>query len=482
MTQWLTRHYRWLAAAILVLAAFNVAFRLNRESVGEWDESLYATSAWEMTRSGVLIGTTFDGTLDYYNSKPPLNVWIIAAAFSLFGTNFISLRLSSAVFGRLTVWVLQRWTKSAFGPAVSLFSSVVLASAFGFLHEHSARSGNPDALLTLLILLVVVVMWSARDDPWRRVWLGPILAGVFLLKGMAVLQPLLLVVLVEALAQRGTTSTLRRRPLVAAATIFIIPVGAWCVARWRLDGLQFFERMVNYDLVAGSLATLEGHDHGPLFYFDILQRYQYDWLAAGVVAALVMMRSCRAWTGEFVESLRNREPLAVLMAAWAIATLAVPTVMQTRLAWYLNAFYPLFALLVGLVVARSLVEAQRVGSRGRATVIATVVGLALVVAESKSLWRLYKVTNLDQSVQGLLLAHTSGRGQRVYRDRHVRSEAFVVRALRQAEFRVMDGRGVRPSDARAGDLVVVAEQEFSGPAECLRLLGLADGYRVYQVE
>ena len=475
----LVRHYTWLSFAILALACFNLTFRLGREPVGEWDESLYATSAWEMTRTGDLVGTTFDGTLDYYNSKPPLNVWIIATAFSLFGVGLLSLRLSSAVFGWLTVWVLQRWTRRAFGPAVSLFSSLALASTFGFLHQHSARSGNADALLTLLILLLVVVIWSARDDPWRRVWLGPILAGVFLLKGAALLQPLLLVMIVEAVARRSAAPASRWPPLVAAAAVFMLPVGAWVMVRWRLDGWQFFEQMVNYDLLALSLTALEGHDHGPFYYFDVLQKYQYDWLGGGGVVAIVARRSWRAWIREFVVSLRAREPLSVLMVAWAAVTFVVPTLLQTRTPWYLNAFYPLFAVLVGLVLARGL-EAQGVGSRGRTIVVATAVGLALVVAESKSLWRLYRVTNLDTSVQGLLLTQVrDGGGQRVFRDRRVRSEAFVVRALRHAEFRVVDVAGARPPDARTGDLVVAAgERSIAG----LRLLGRAAGDSVYQVE
>ena len=46
-----------------------------------WDESLFAITAGEMVDSGDWIGTTFLGTLDYYNSKPPLNVWLITLAF-----------------------------------------------------------------------------------------------------------------------------------------------------------------------------------------------------------------------------------------------------------------------------------------------------------------------------------------------------------------------------------------------------------------
>ena len=46
---------------MLLLAAFTLTYRLGLESVEEWDESLYATTAWEMLQSGDLIGTTFGG-------------------------------------------------------------------------------------------------------------------------------------------------------------------------------------------------------------------------------------------------------------------------------------------------------------------------------------------------------------------------------------------------------------------------------------
>ena len=166
------------------------------------------------------------------------------------------------------------------------------------------------------------------------------------------------------------------------------------------------------------------------------------------------------------------------MVAWAVATFAVPTAMQTRVPWYLNAFYPLFAVLVGLLFAHGLESG--VGRRLRTIAVITTIALAFVVAESRILWRVHVVTNLDASVQGLLLDHlVDGHGQRVFRDRRSRSEAFVVRALRHADFRVMDGGSRRPQDARSGDLVVTTgEVSFAG----LRLLGQADGHSVYQVE
>src|SRR5207253_3378956 len=113
--------------AVVALAAFNLTWRLNAEIVSEWDESLYAISAWEMVRSGRWIATTFLGNPDYYNVKPPLNVWLLAASFKVFGASLVSMRIVSAVSACCTVAVLQVWVRRLTQPAVGLLAGVVLA-------------------------------------------------------------------------------------------------------------------------------------------------------------------------------------------------------------------------------------------------------------------------------------------------------------------------------------------------------------------
>jgi 4-amino-4-deoxy-L-arabinose transferase-like glycosyltransferase len=85
-----TSHYPLLAASVLVLAAANLFVRLGQEVVTDWDEALYAITASELLQSKQWIATTFLGELDYYNSKPPLNTWLIAFAFETFGANPMS--------------------------------------------------------------------------------------------------------------------------------------------------------------------------------------------------------------------------------------------------------------------------------------------------------------------------------------------------------------------------------------------------------
>jgi len=348
-----TRRFRAGAALVLALAAINLFVRLDREIVTEWDEALYAISAAETARNGNWIGTTFGGTLDYYNTKPPLNVWLIAASFRTFGVNLFTLRLASATAAWLTVLVLLVWARRAFGAATALLAGLVLSATYGFIYVHSGRSANTDAIFTLLVLLTVVALWTARDRPWRLAWLGPIVAAVFLLRGMAVLMPLILIA--GALIVGGRQPGQRRWPaLTVAALLAAIPIGAWAYARWRLDGFEFLGRMFHYDFVARAATPLEGHTGSLLYYPNNLQKDHYLWLLA-VAAAIVLFPVTRARFRQLGAELQGNPYAQAIAGAWLGVTVLIPTLMQTKVAWYLNPFYPLFALIVGRTLAQGFV-------------------------------------------------------------------------------------------------------------------------------
>jgi len=421
------RHYAAFAAGVLGLAFFNFAFRLGSEFVHDWDESLYGTSAWEAVRDGSWIGTTFRGELDYYNAKPPLMVWLIALAFKAFGTNLISLRLASAVSAWLTVAVLQRWARRCFGPFVALITSLVLATTFGFVHVHSGRSAATDALFTLFMSLTVVTLWAEEARPWRRVWLGPLLAGTFLLRGMAVLMPVALVATVATATRRPREAFWK--PTLAAAAVFLLLVAPWFVARYAVDGLAFFRPMFVQDFLVRSLRPIEEHAGGPLYYLDILQKHHYDWLLAGAVALLLLplpWRKLRALATNW----RDRDGLRVLLAAWAGCTLAIPTVMQTKTPWYLNTFYPMFAVGLALSLAPGLASARVSLPRWRAMTTLGAFLLALVLAEGKLIWYSFHYRDLRLSGQSLLLEERYQlRSRRVYMHPLARADWFVAEAV-----------------------------------------------------
>ena len=424
-----TRRYAAPVIAVMALAAFNLTFRIGSESLAEWDDSLYANSALEMVKSGDWVGTTSNGVLDYSNSKPPLNVWLIALSLNAFGASLVAVRVASIVSAWATVLVLLIWGWRRFSPATGLFAALVLSTCFGFLHVHSGRTANPDALLTLLLLLIVITLDAAGRRPWLRIWLGALLAGVFMLKGMAVVMPLLLIVASEL--RRHLPARDRWQPLALACVAFAVPVGAWAVARWQIDQWTFFRYIFFQDFIALSATSLDDQRGSPLFYLNILQKHHYDWLIAAITVAVLFPPSSWAAFGRRLAFWRGDDRQA-LIGWWVAIGVLVPTVMQTKLPWYLNPMYPMFALGVGAALSYGF-SSRRSPAHHRSLLIAMVV-MASVVAEAKLVWYSYSYRALDRSVQGLLLGEADRiRGARVFRSSWNRADNFVLRGLVQAE-------------------------------------------------
>ena len=417
----------WLAGAVLVIAAFNLAFRIGNEMVQVWDESLFAITAAEMVESGDWIGTTFLGSLDYYNSKPPLHVWLVALSFKVFGPGLVSLRLPAIAAAWCTVALLMWWATRLFGRAIGVMAGLVLATCYGFLYVHSGRSGNADALFTLLVTLTAVTVWASRDHPWRRVWLGVLVGLGFLVKGMGILMPGVIILGTELAGWwRGDLDRRNRwLPLLAAAGVSVAIVAPWAVARWSLDGWRFFEAMFFHDFVDRASTVLEGHEGDAYYYLYFLQKHHYDWLLAALVALLCVparwmrLRTVAACEGGF---------LGVLLASWLAATFVLPSVVTTKLGWYLNSFYPLFALAVAWLVAQAW-QATAAQPR-RAAVVAGTFVVALGVAESKLAWHSYRLLDVRRSAQSLFLANAPDIASRhVYATSWPHADRFVVRSV-----------------------------------------------------
>jgi 4-amino-4-deoxy-L-arabinose transferase-like glycosyltransferase len=442
-----------LYLAVLLIAACNLTFRLDRDAITEWDESLYALSAAEMIESNDWIATRLLGQIDYYNAKPPLNVWLIALSFKTLGMSAFSLRLVSVVSAGLTILALVWWMQSVAGIPVALVSGLVLATSFGFVYVHSARTANTDALYTFLILLTAVVLHRSVERRWSRLWLGPLLAAAFLLRGPAVLMLLAIIALFELWNRRARG---RWMPLACAAMLFAIPSGLWMFARWRVDQWQFIEQLWSIDLVARTLSPLENHAGTPLFYLNVLQKYQYEWLLAGAIALMLYPPSRQQWNTWLAFPGAHERAKAVL-ACWGIVALIVPTIMQTKVAWYLNPFYPVFAVTVAMVLCRAA-EIASIKRGARAAMLLLAVFIATVAAEGKLLYQSLR-RDADRSLQGFLQSEAAVlAGHTVFRRHWNHAERFVVTRLIGAEIERLHRDESFTDESEPGDFLVTTEE------------------------
>jgi 4-amino-4-deoxy-L-arabinose transferase-like glycosyltransferase len=466
-----TRHFRLLAAIVLALAAFNLIFRLNDDAITEWDESLYGLSAAEMLESGDWVRTRLGGQVDYTAiTKPPLIVWLTALSFKTLGISPVSLRLVSAISAWLTVLVLMLWARRIAGALTTITAGVVLATSFGFMYVHSGRTGNTDALFTLLTTLTAVVLYASFAQPWARVVLGLLFAGFFLLRGPGMLMPLAIVILVEIWHRRAPH---RWPALACAAVVFAIPVASWAYARWRVDQWQFLSQVWKIDLVTRTLTPFEGHTGTPLYYFDMLQRYHYDWLIAAIVALCLFAPPKSQWRAWLRLRFDDR-PAKIVIAFWAVVTFAVPTLMQTKLSWYLNPFYPVFALLIGGILSYALASAKtprnssRATSRGRTIMLVAIIVIAFGTAEGKMLYQAYR-RDKTHFLQGLLERERATVGGRtIYRAQWNGAEQFVATRMVGARIAYVESVDRFVEVAGMGDLLVGAPNLVDARLEKVR--------------
>lgn len=86
-------------------------------------------------------------------------------------------RITSAVFGSLTVLVAYRLGRQSVDRTVGLSAAVYLA--FSFLHVRDSHFGVPDIVATFFVALTVsLVLWSLENLSWRRLLLAASAAGL----------------------------------------------------------------------------------------------------------------------------------------------------------------------------------------------------------------------------------------------------------------------------------------------------------------
>src|SRR5262249_14126340 len=240
----------------------------------------------------------------------------------------------------------------------------------------------------------------------------------------------------------------------AAIALCIAPIAAWMIARYRVDQWQFLDRLFFYDFVARTTEVIEDHPGGPLYYLNILQKHQFDWLFLGLVALLLapirwatLRQSLAGWRGH---------GFAVLMTVWVSVTLFEPTVMRTKLPWYLNTFYPAFAIGIAWLAVHAMSLAPTT-PQWRRRVLAGAFVVAFGVAEAKLVWYSFVYRDLALTDQSVVLAEMEHlAGHRLYRERDDRAGTFVT-GLAHAESRFAPDTQSFLYESRPGDYLVTSE-------------------------
>ncbi|MCX4097873.1 ArnT family glycosyltransferase [Nocardia sp. alder85J] len=267
---------RWARTGLAALLGATAVLYLWGLRGAGWANPYYAAAVQAGTRSWkALLFAALDPGNAITVDKPPAALWLMALSGRIFGFGSWSMLLPQALLGVATVALLYATVRRCSGPAAGLLAGAALAltpvAALMF------RYNNPDALLTLLVVLAAYGVVRALGSPGTR-WWSPatgwlVLAGAavglgFLTKMMQaflVLPGLALAVLVAA--PGGLVVRLAR--LLTAGVAVVVAAG-WYVALvelWPADARPYiggstdnslWELAVDYN----GLGRVFGHHAG----------------------------------------------------------------------------------------------------------------------------------------------------------------------------------------------------------------------------
>ncbi|HEX8954746.1 MAG TPA: glycosyltransferase family 39 protein, partial [Burkholderiaceae bacterium] len=342
-------------------------YALGARTLVPSDEGRYAEMAREMVSTGDWITPRLDG-LKYFE-KPPLQTWMNAATFELFGLGEWQARLWSGLCGLLGVILVFHAGRRVFNPWVGTTAGIVLASSFwwaGLSHINVLDMG----LSGMMALTLAGMLLAQRDDAsdserrnWMWVsWVGMALA--FLSKGpIGIVLPGAVLVLYTLLTRDWKLWT--RLHLVSGLILCFAIAAPWfvLVAMKNPEHPYFFFYHENVERFLSKVH----HREGPIYYFVPM-------LIAGIVPWLGLLPQS-LWAGRREAASTAFRPKLMLLL-WAGFIFFFFSISSSKLPHYILPIFPALALLIACHLQQANARSWNIAA-GLLALIA-VVGLAFV--------------------------------------------------------------------------------------------------------
>jgi 4-amino-4-deoxy-L-arabinose transferase-like glycosyltransferase len=396
----------WARPALVGLLTLTAAFYLYNLTASGWANSFYSAA---VQAGSTNLEAFFFGSSDAGNSitvdKPPASLWVMALSVRLLGLNSFAILLPQVVMGVASVGILYATVRKSFGTVAGLIAGATLAltpvAVLMF------RFNNPDALLTLLMVLGA---WATlrsieKASPRWFVAVGVVIGLAFLTKTLQAF----LVVPGFALAYLvAAPTTLRKRiihTLLGGAAI-VVSAGWWVAIvellpadrRPYIGGSQtnsFLELTFGYN----GLGRITGNETGSVGgggtggnwgatglgrMFDSEIGGQISWLIPAALLLLVVGLALRGRTPRT----DSRRAAYLVWGAWLVVTLLTFSLMAGIFhAYYTIALAPAIAALVGMGAAEAWERRdQAVGSVALAVATAVTAVWAFVLLSRTTEW------------------------------------------------------------------------------------------------
>lgn len=354
-TTFYTRRFLWVLAILFTLAWFGV---LDYRHLVASDEGRYGEIAREMYATGDWITPRYN---DYkYFEKPPLQAWMTAIAYTLFGVGEWQSRLWTGFTGYFailatgfTTWKLVGGER---GVVAGWVSAILLASSpmWNVGGHFNTLDMGLSSILSCALFSLLLAQRGGLSLTARRNWMW--LCWAFM--ALAVLSKGLIGVVIPGMVLVVYTLTTRdwglwkRLHLFSGLIVFFLIVTPWfvLVSLKNPEFPHFFFIHEHWDRFTKDGHNRKGH---PLYFVPLILVGFIPWLAQ-LGQGLV-----RAWRDRRGDT-RNGDISAVagfrplwLCAVWAVMIFLFFSKSQSKLPGYIMPIFPALALLAGLALTSS---------------------------------------------------------------------------------------------------------------------------------
>ena len=327
------------ALCIGALLAFSLLFYINLTAEHLWvaDEQTYTQWAYHMLRTGDYMNEWAFGGMAIWIGKPPLFMWMISLAYQIFGVNNFAARFWGAVLGTFSLIALFYLGKRLYNRYVGLMAALVLGTFYTFFIF--SRHAMTDVPMLFFMIASIYFIVDSEKAKHPNVWaaLGGVFFGLALMTKQLEALVIPLVVFCYLIVTQKSLRFLITKRFTLFWSIGLLVFMPWVIYE-SLTFQSFFQWFFIYSNIQRTVGVIEGHPGGYDYYFQYLINNENPvWLAIlpfGVALAVY-------------KSVVKRVKADILVLVWMVAVLALFSIAQTKLYWYIIPVLPAFALAIG---------------------------------------------------------------------------------------------------------------------------------------
>jgi 4-amino-4-deoxy-L-arabinose transferase-like glycosyltransferase len=351
---------------LLILVYFVVFLKLGAFHLRWWDESMFAVNTYEMMSNGHYFSASFNGLPDLMNTKPPLTSWVQIIFVKLFGYNELALRLPSALAAACSIFMLFKFMAKRFSLIWAWLSALILLTSYGFIHFHTARTGDSDSLLSFFLLVAnLSFLTYILENKKQHIFFFLLfisLAFATKLYAAILFTPAYFFILLQ---QKKINVFVLSKQFLGGILFLFFTAAALIYLRER-DTPGYANTILFKD--AGRIFNaVENHKEGIDFYVDNLFRSRFStWfmlLVAGILFSF------------FVQHENEKKLLHRLMTLCCVYLLLI-TCSVTKLEWYDMPLYPYLAVIaaypVYLLLATNFLGKQSLNTKQLVVLLALI--------------------------------------------------------------------------------------------------------------